>query len=74
LRCGGDPLTLDLGNPGVIETLSHSHSKKVAKHSFYDKYREREKLMKSKKKFKDLYKPVLKGTKRYEVQVPRAEL
>jgi len=66
--------TLTYRNKGVIETISHPHSKKVAKHSFYDKFREREKLLKSKKQYKDLYKPVPKGTKRYEVQAPRAEL
>jgi hypothetical protein len=31
-------------NTGVIETISHPHSKKVARHSFYDKYRERERF------------------------------
>ena len=66
--------TLAYRNAGVIETISHPHSKKVAKHTFYDKYREREKLLASKKKYRDSYEPVLKGTKRYEVQVPRAEL
>jgi len=66
--------TLTYRNKGVIETISHPHSKKVAKHSFYDKFREREKLLKSKKQYKDLYKPVPKGTKRYEVKAPRAEL
>jgi hypothetical protein len=65
---------LSYRNGGIIETISHPHSKKVAKHSFYDKYREREKLLRSKKKYKDLYKSVPKGTKRYEVQVPRADL
>ena len=66
--------TLNYRNAGVIETISHPHSKKVPKHSFYDKYRERERLLKSKKRYKEFYKSVPKGTKRYEVQVPRAEL
>ena len=66
--------TLVYRNFGVIETISHPHSKKVAKHSFYDKYRERQRLLASKKKYKQFYLPVLEGTKRYEVQVPRAEL
>lgn len=66
--------TLAYRNEGVIETISHPHSKKIAKHSFYDKFREREKLLKSKKQYKDLFKPVPKGTKRYELQAPRAEL
>jgi hypothetical protein len=66
--------TLTYRNGGVIETISHPHSKKVAKHSFYDKFRERERLLRSKKKYKDLFKPLPEGTKRYEVQAPRAEL
>jgi hypothetical protein len=66
--------TLTYRNAGVIETISHPHSKKVAKHSFYDKYRERERLLKSKKKYRESYNPVPKGTKRYEVQATRAEL
>ena len=36
--------TLSYRNAGVIETISHPHSKKVARHSFYDKYRERERF------------------------------
>lgn len=66
--------TLTYRNEKVLETISHPHSKKVVKHSFYDKYRERKKLLLSKKKYRNSYDSVREGTKRYEVQIPRAEL
>jgi hypothetical protein len=61
-------------NSGVVETVSHHSSKNVAKHSIYDKFIERNKLLMSKKRHKDSFAPVDPGTKRYEVQIPRAEL
>ena len=66
--------TLVYRNSGVVETISHPGSKKIAKHSFYDKHRERERLLRSKKKYKNAFARIQPGTKRYEVQVPRAEL
>lgn len=61
-------------NSGLVETITHRSSKKVAKHSFYDKSIERKKLLKSKKRYKNTFVPMKDNTKRYEVQLPRAEL
>ena len=66
--------TLVYRNSGVVETISHRSSKTVAKHSFYDKFLERKKLLKSKKRYRNFYQPIPRNTKRYEVQIPRAEL
>ena len=66
--------TLNYRNSAIVETISHPGSKKVAKHSFYNMYRERERLLRSKKKYPASFSHANPGTKRYEIQVPRAEL
>jgi hypothetical protein len=66
--------TLVYRNEGIVETISHPGSKSVVKYSIYDKYRERQRILKSKKRYKNSYKPVPIGTKRFETKIPRAEL
>jgi hypothetical protein len=62
------------GSDGSVETVTHIVGKDTARHQIYDKYKERTKLLASKKKVKSAKDPVPKGTFRYEIQVPRVAL
>jgi hypothetical protein len=65
---------LILGSDGSVETVTHTAGKDTAKHQIYDKHKERQKLLASKKKTKVVTDPIPKGTFRYEVQMPRVAL
>jgi hypothetical protein len=63
-----------LGADGSVETVTHTAGKGTARHQVYNKYKERQKLLASKKRFKAATDPVPEGTYRYEIQIPRVAL